>query len=162
MDRDSHHTTALLVIGVGNEHRGDDAIGLLVSRRIRALNLPGVSTSECNGDVNRLFEMWKDSQAVAVIDAVSSGRKPGTIHRWNAARESLPVDIFSSSSHSFGVAQTIELARVLGQIPPVAIVYGIEAKQFDLHVELSLELLESLDAIVQQIRTDLMDLYLPL
>lgn len=161
MDRDSHHSTALLVIGVGNEQRGDDAIGLLVSRHIRALNLPGVSTRECSGDVSLLLEMWKETQAVVVIDAVSSGRKPGTLYRWNAARESLPVDIFPASSHSFGVAQAIELARALGQIPPVSIVYGIEAKQFDLHAELSLELLESLDAIVQQIQIDLMNLGSP-
>lgn len=154
MERDSPHSTFVLIVGVGNEYRGDDAIGLLAARRIRALNLPGVSTIECRGEASGLVNGWKDVQAVFVIDAVYSGQKTGTIHQWNVTHESLPVDLFSASSHSLGVAQAIELARAMNLLPPVMIVYGIEAKQFDYQTGVSPELYDLLDEMIQQIQSE--------
>lgn len=41
---------ALLIIGIGNEFRSDDAAGLIAARKIRQLNLNGADVIENNGD----------------------------------------------------------------------------------------------------------------
>ena len=43
----------LKVIGVGNEWRGDDAVGLLVARRLKAEQLPQVQIVEMPGHGDR-------------------------------------------------------------------------------------------------------------
>ena len=67
----------LKVIGVGNEWRGDDAVGLLVARRLKADQLPQVEIAECRGTVTAVREAWKDAAGVIVVDAVVSGGRPG-------------------------------------------------------------------------------------
>lgn len=148
-------TPEILLIGVGNELRGDDAVGLLIARRIQALNLPGVAVLEWNREASGLMELWQNVSMVLLVDAVCSGNPPGTLHRWDAVGAPLPADCFAASSHSLGVAQTVELARVLDRLPPRLIVYGVEAKQFAIQAGLSPELEDGFDAIVQQIRDDL-------
>lgn len=152
---DESITASILLIGVGNEQRGDDAIGLLAARRIQAMNLPGVSVVECRGESGDLIERWKNAQTVFLIDAVRSGKTLGTLHRWDVSKEPIPADIFAVSSHSFGVGQAIELSRVLHQLPPTLIVYGIESSHFDRQAGVSPELAVSLEETVHRIHSDL-------
>ena len=152
---DESITSPVLLIGIGNEQRGDDAIGLLAARRIQAMNLPGVSVVECRGEAGDLLERWKNAHTVFLIDAVRSGKPLGTLHRWDVSKEPIPADIFAVSSHSFGVAQAIELSRVLHQIPPTLIVYGIEGSQFDRQAGVSPELTVSFEDILHRIYSDL-------
>ena len=74
----------LKVIGVGNEWRGDDAVGLLVARRLKADQPPEVSIAECRGTVTAVREAWNAAAGVIVVDAVVSGGRPGAIYRFNA------------------------------------------------------------------------------
>src|SRR5579859_6692999 len=70
----------ILIIGIGNEYRGDDAAGVAAARRIREAGLDGVAMIENNGDGAALIEAWKCADNVIVIDAVQSGAPPGAIH----------------------------------------------------------------------------------
>jgi hydrogenase maturation protease len=112
------------VIGVGNEWRHDDGAGLEVARRLGGLRLWG----EPIGLVDAL-----DGEAeVAIVDAVSSGVPPGTLHVFEADARPLPVELFgSSSTHALGIADAIEIARSLGRLPARVRVYGIEGARFD-------------------------------
>ena len=83
----------VLVIGVGNDYRGDDAVGLIVARRIREMNLPQVQVIESDGEFTRLMESWKDAESVILIDAVQSGVAPGTIHRFDANEQKSNVEV---------------------------------------------------------------------
>jgi hydrogenase maturation protease len=76
---------------------------------------------------------------VFVVDAISSNFRPGAILRLNATHQSLQRRIFQDSSHSFGLHEAIELARVLNRLPRRLIIYGIEGKSFDLGAEVSSE-----------------------
>ena len=119
----------LLVIGVGNDFRGDDAAGLLAARRLRACR--GVRAVEHTQDGLSLMEHWRATDHVVVVDALSSGHAPGTIFRFEATEGPIPGDIGWISSHSPGVAEGIETARVLGRLPASLTVYGIEAEHVD-------------------------------
>ncbi len=64
-------------------------------------------------------------------------------------------DLSLFSSHAFGVADAIEMARELHQLPPVTILYGIEGEAFDPGVGLSDSVLKSLPRLLAMIEQDL-------
>ena len=128
-----------MVIGVGNALRHDDAAGLEVARRVRALIDPArVAVVEHEGEQSALLDIWEGAAAVVFVDAIRSGAPVGTIHRVDASHEPLPAETWGSpSTHAIGVAEAIELARALGRLPAQVIVYGIEGLRFDAGVDLS-------------------------
>jgi hydrogenase maturation protease len=63
-------TPNVLVLGIGNDFRGDDAVGLLAARELESMHLPHVNVVESRGDGARLMRLWKGYPAVLVIDAV--------------------------------------------------------------------------------------------
>ncbi|MBI4642632.1 MAG: hydrogenase maturation protease [Deltaproteobacteria bacterium] len=147
----------ILIIGIGNIFRGDDAVGLAAARMLREMQLPGVKVLELDGDLTALAEGWQGAQMVVVIDAVTSKSAAGAIFRFVAHEEPLPQKMFATccSCHAFGVAQQIEIARSLNQLPPCLIVYGIEGKDFTLGSALSPEVARAAQAVVRQIIVDL-------
>jgi hydrogenase maturation protease len=151
----SPSNSVVLVIGVGNPYRSDDGVGLVVARRIRELNIYGVAVMEETGEATRLIEFWSATPNVFLIDAVHSGAEPGTVHRIDAIQQNIPSDYFFYSTHAFGVAAAIELARSLYRLPPRLIVYGIEGNDFSDKPTLSVEVEESvsraIEALVQEI-----------
>ena len=81
--------TGILVIGVGNRWRSDDAAGLEVARRLREAPPAGARVIEREGEPVDLIEEWSTAGEAIVIDAVSSGAEPGAgpkQSRWSAAR----------------------------------------------------------------------------
>lgn len=142
-----------LVIGVGNDYRGDDAVGLLVARRIRALHLPQVQVIESDGECTKLMECWKGAERVILIDAVQSGAPPGTIHRVMA--QDLPAHWLHCSTHAFGVAEAIALAQALGQLPRPFSILGIEGSTFAIGAALSEQVAAALAVIVDLVRQEL-------
>jgi hydrogenase maturation protease len=121
----------VLVIGVGNELRGDDAVGLQVARSMRERFPTQCKVVEEAGDGARLMELWKTSHVTILVDAVASGDKAGKIHRHEAHNSPLPASMFQYSTHAFGVSHAIELARAMNQLPPRFIVYGVEGTCFN-------------------------------
>jgi len=154
--------TPVLVIGVGNWYRGDDAVGLVVARRLRAMNLPGVLVKEESGEGVALMESWQGKENVIIVDAASSGSLSGTVHTLNAISTTVPSAFFHYSSHAFGVAEAIELSRALKQLPYQLIVYGIEGRNFSAGVGLSPEVENASEEIVDALSLHYKDLPAPL
>jgi len=144
-------TSPILVIGIGNEYRHDDGVGLGVARELRAKNLPNILVSESSGDGAALMEAWESAQSGILIDAASSGAAPGSIYRFDATTSSIPTSFSFHSTHAFGVAEAIGLARALQQLPPCLIVYAIEGKNFSAGIGLSPEVAEAAQKVVEQV-----------
>jgi hydrogenase maturation protease len=140
-----------LIIGIGNEYRGDDAVGLIVARRLRGRLSASVKVLEQTGDGAALMEAWRGVETVIVIDAVASGAAPGAIHRFDANTRPISKNAFRCSTHAFGVAEAIELSRALGEIPQSLVVYGIEGKNFAAGVGLSPEVEKAACQAVRQV-----------
>jgi hydrogenase maturation protease len=119
------------VIGVGSRWRCDDAAGLVAARRIRELAPAGVGVTELEGEPVSLLDVWEGMHEALVIDAVSSGSAPGTVHRVDAHARRLPEPLAGSSTHTLGLAEAIELGRALDRLPARLIVYGIEGERFE-------------------------------
>jgi len=147
----------ILVIGVGNEYRSDDAAGLVVARRLRQLPLGNVTVIEASGEGTDLMESWNGADTVIIVDAASSGAKPGTIHRIDVRAQRIPTGLLRYSTHAFSVGEAVELARAMDRLPPRMVVYGIEGERFDEGTVLSRAVQGSVDTVVDlvlgQLRT---------
>ena len=129
----------MLVIGLGNELRGDDGAGIEVARRLRGLAAEaGIDVRAQQGEPAGLIDAWSGRKAVVVVDTMRSGAEPGTICRFDASCEPLPAQLRgSSSTHALSLAEAIELARALEQLPPRAVVFAIEGQRFETGAALS-------------------------
>jgi hydrogenase maturation protease len=146
----------LKVIGVGNAWRGDDAVGLLVARRLMADQLPQVEIVECRGTVTAVREAWNDAAGVIVIDAVVSGGLPGAIYRFNDHGGGVPAQLSRSpSSHGWGVAEALALGQLFQELPPYLIIYGIEGQNFGPGQEVSQEVAATIPEAVRRLRQEI-------
>jgi hydrogenase maturation protease len=139
------------VIGVGNVWRGDDAVGLLVARRLRERLGPSVEVIEVEGDGLALLDLMEGVDHVILIDAVKGRGQPGTTVRLDLSTESRWGTVAPCSTHAMGVADAIDLARTLGRLPKQIILYGIEIKSVDSGASLTEAVRKGLDTVVEQV-----------
>jgi hydrogenase maturation protease len=143
------------VIGVGNAYRGDDGAGLAAIESVRGRVPDGVRVLTCEDEPTRLIDEWGDAGAALVVDAVSSGAPPGTVHRFDASEDPVPARTFHSSTHAFGLGEAIELARALGRLPRRVVVYGLEGRAFSAGTELSAEVAAAAERVARQLLAEL-------
>jgi len=137
----------VLVVGVGNDLRGDDGIGIAVARRVRKARA-GARVAVLLGDAADLIELMRGEEQVVIVDAVACAGQVGRIHRvdasggWEGPRQP------EGSTHALGVAEALELARTLHCLPPRVTVFGIEGTRFGIGQEPSPEVRAAEDLVV--------------
>jgi len=141
----------VLVIGVGNELRGDDALGIIAAQELRRLLPEGVDCVERDGEGGELIETWRTYQRVVLIDAFSSDAIPGMLHCCDVSITRIPPQFFRCSTHSFGVAQAVEIARRLQLLPADFTLYGIEGKSFEMGAPLSQPVHDRLPELIENV-----------
>jgi hydrogenase maturation protease len=139
------------VIGIGNPLRGDDAIGLLVARRVRELADPEVDVMELEGEPAHLIDAWQGDRFVVVVDAVKTGAPQGTVIRIDATADPLPPSVSASSTHALGLGEAIEIARALDRLPEHLIVFGIEGVRFQAGSDLSPAVAAAVQAVAEAV-----------
>ena len=95
--------------------------------------------------------MIDGADAVVIVDAALSGAPPGTIHRLDANAGPLPPAMFAMSTHAMGLAEAIELARTLGELPARCIVFAIEGASFDLGRPPTPEVAAAIDDVIARV-----------
>ena len=138
----------MMIIGFGNEFRHDDAIGLIAARRLQQMH---IAAEEHDRDFVSLIHRWKGIDVVILIDAVSSGARPGTLHRIDLNKRILPPGI-SASTHALGLAEAVEMSRTLGTLPDRILFLGIEGEDFTPGLGISAEVQRALDDLVQKVK----------
>lgn len=139
------------IIGIGNPDRGDDAAGRLVAARLKDRVPGGVIVIELDGEMAALVDRLESSDRAILIDAALSGGEPGTIHRFDVVNEPMPASFGGFSTHGFGLAQAIELARTLGTLPARCTVFAIEAQSFDHGAPLSPAVTAAVEAVAARV-----------
>ena len=75
----------ILVLGLGNDILGDDAVGLLAARRLRALLPESVDVVESRGAGLDLLDLLEGYDRALLLDAIMTGKHPpGTILEFSA------------------------------------------------------------------------------
>jgi hydrogenase maturation protease len=145
----------VLVAGIGNPDRGDDGFGPAVARRLRRPLPPGVCVVERSGDVLALIADWQGYAAVVLVDAMSAMTEAGRLHRFDLDEAPLPIGFAYRSTHGFGVAEAVELARSLDRLPQRLVLYVAEGTSFAIGTSLSPAVAGAVDAAAELITDEL-------
>lgn len=116
-----------VLIALGSHGRGDDGVGLRIAESLSSHSFRVVcGQDDCMGIINA----WDGASLAVVVDAACSGAAPGTIHRLELGTAPLPRDLARCSSHGTGLAEAVELAKVIDRLPSRLVIYAIEAASF--------------------------------
>lgn len=152
----------MLVVAVGNPFRHDDGVGLAVLSRLadRAGDeeaFVNADLVEESGEPVALISRWTGYEAVVMIDAVSSGVEPGTVHRiecsggqWDVGRSSA-----RTSTHGLGVAEAVALGRAMDRLPGRLVILGIETGDVSQGEGLSAPVRAAVDTVVEAVMAEL-------
>ncbi len=144
----------MLVAGLGNRLRGDDAAGLEAARLVRE-RVPDLLVVEHEREPTDLIDLWQGAKLAIVIDALQ-GDEPGRIHRLEVGRDEIPERPSpSASTHALSLAEVIELGRSLNRLPDRLVVVGIEGARFDTGTGLSPQVREAVEDAAELARTEL-------
>ena len=134
-----------VVIGLGNTLCGDDGAGGAVIDL-----LPPDIPTRVAGDGLDLIDLWSGYDHAIVVDAMVSGREPGTVRVFNGFQ--LPPGRFLNS-HSMGLPEAISLARLVGQAPVRLDIVGIEARSLGAFEPMSPQVTAALPAAVRMVHS---------
>ncbi len=121
----------VLVACLGNPDRGDDGIGAVVAGILAGRLPPGAELCVRSGDLLALADECAGFDALICVDADASMGAPGRLHRIDLEQDDLPPELCCTSTHGFGLAEAIGLARALQRAPQRIVVYAVEACCFD-------------------------------
>ena len=125
-------TAPLLIIGIGNPSRGDDALGPLAIERLEALALPDTELlTDFQLQVEHALDLVGRRQVV-FIDAAASGAEPFSFEPVQ------PADDASASSHALSPAAVLHAYQRVAENPlPEAWVLAVRGYAFELGAPLS-------------------------
>ncbi len=144
----------IVVIGIGQKLRGDDAVGLEIVQRWQndypeSAKLFRVEISPLPG--LELLGLFDAANIAVLVDAVQSGAEPGTVHV-SSVDQLVSFGTGSGSVHGFGVAETLALGYQVDpdSIPKTVIIIGVEASQMDVGQPISKKVRASIpDAVAK-------------
>jgi hydrogenase maturation protease len=145
-------TTRILCLG--NELVRDDGVGIRIGRILMALPLPTDVRVELAPQLGfDLLDVVAEAGHVVLVDAMSTGRTPGTC----VTLEGRAIERYSagaSASHTIGIAELMDLAhRLAPSRPPASLHFvGVEGVSFtDYGTELSPQVEAAIPAAVEAV-----------
>ena len=183
------HRSPVVVVGIGNPMRGDDGIGPAaveaLGDRARPPTVvgdggapPSFDRVVTSGEVCRLLEEWAGRDLAVVVDAVTAGAPPGTVHRAELRSGRLQLTPprpaappgggvagglaprtvgggHAGSSHAAGLAEALALAGALDRLPRRLVVLGVEPARLDTGAGLSPAVAAALPDLVRLLVAEL-------
>lgn len=147
-------TRNAVVIALGNRFRGDDGVGPCVASHLRSSN-KDLAVIEGHEDAMAIISAWTDASLAVIVDAAISGASPGTVHRIKVGAGPLRKRLASCSSHGVGLAEAVELGKVLGNLPDHLVVYAVEANTFEVGAGLSPDVEAAIGQVTREIETEI-------
>lgn len=121
----------LVVLAVGNEARGDDALGPRLLARLEELALPGVRTVlDFQFQVEHALDL-DDAGAALFIDAHCKQPVPSRLSVLE------PADHVGAASHALAPGEVLAVRRRIGQALPPAWLLSLQGTSFELGAGLS-------------------------
>jgi hydrogenase maturation protease len=147
-----------LVLGLGNELRGDDGIGPAVIRELASCPSLPPEVTVLDGGLAGLETvlLLKGARRALIVDAAEQGLAPG---EWRRLPAGLLIEHASreehGSPHATGLAQALALGEALGSLPPHVVVYAVQPERVDFSPGLSGTLQATIPSLCQAILSDL-------
>jgi len=144
----------VLVLGIGNLVMSDDGVGVRVVQLLQreygfAENVEIMDGGTLGLD---LLPKLEGIDHLIVVDAVETGRKPGTCVRLTG--EELPIALETKvSAHQMGLKDLLSVARLLGHSPGEMVLIGVQPAS----IEMDCELTPEVDAVLQVLVGNVLD-----
>ena len=147
----------ILVLGLGNDILTDDAIGLLLVRKLRDEFAGDARIEVCETQEMglALLDFLTGHREVVLVDAIQTSRvPPGTVHELDAAGLK---NLIGGTPHFLGVGETLALGNQLGLPMPTRVrIFAIEvADAHTLGTQLTPAVAAAVPAILARLRAAL-------
>ena len=160
--RDSMGLERILILGVGNILLTDEGVGIRVVERLQQLYTFPENVSVVDGGVLGLSLLGTISEAdhLIVVDAVKNGKEPGALYRMEG--DDVPKRILAKNSlHQVDFLETLTACQALDKVPETVIL-GVEPQDIEsLSVELTPEVQDKVDSLVDMVLEELDRLEVP-
>ncbi|BBX07332.1 hydrogenase maturation protease [Mycolicibacterium aichiense] len=142
-------TGSALVIGIGNDFRTDDGVGLAVAAEVARRGMPDVEVISALSDPGQILDSWTDVPLVVVVDAASGPDVvAGRIRYWIPGDDHQPTAV---SSHSLGLPEIYALGQALGRVPRRLVVLTVEIEDSSHGVGLSPAVADAVPTAVEAV-----------
>lgn len=140
----------IVVLGLGNVLLRDEGLGVCALEALRGRYAlpPGVACVDGGVLGLDLLAYVEDPECLLVLDAVVSGRPPGTLVRLEDAAVPCGLSL-KLSPHQLALADILALSLLRGTVPPRLVVWGMEPADLRPGFGLSGEVEARLDALVE-------------
>jgi hydrogenase maturation protease len=140
------------VVGIGNVLLRDEGIGCHVVHALEGIPLLDVKIID-GGTCPDMLQLLEDIDKLVIVDAVRGGGTPGQIYRFHLEDITLEQKPFLSL-HDVGLVDSLMLMQLWHNIGE-AVIIGIEPREIDWGLELSLELQEKMPQIIDAVLSEL-------
>lgn len=145
----------IVVIGLGNVFMRDDGIGIHVATELRRHNLGrDVLVYDYQEMDLSLLEYFQGASKVVVVDALKSGKPPGTVSKYLIATRQGPL-LQLPNLHGLQLFDLFDLANQAGLLSSPVVIVGVEPKDCSLGEEMSEELVTALPRAVGEVIKEL-------
>ncbi|MCP4253632.1 MAG: hydrogenase maturation protease [Candidatus Scalindua sp.] len=140
-----------VVIGIGNQLLMDEGIGVHTINELEKHDLPGSAVIYDGGTGGfKLIDLMHGAARVIFIDAVETGKAPGSVTIFNAEDVHSIYNKKKYSLHDTNLMEIIKMAKILGN-PPMIEIIGIQPKTIGYGTTLSKELTDSMSNIINSV-----------
>ncbi len=133
----------MLLIGVGNEFRGDDAIGISVMESMRK-KYPELGEYIIEqSDLMQLLSIWDDKDLL-IVDAIRSSQLDlGDIFSSSSADEIMKMTDVLFSTHGIDLAHVLAIGKSINKMPKSIFFIGINGKNWNIGDAISSEVIKA-------------------
>jgi hydrogenase maturation protease len=128
----------VLILGLGNLLLQDEGLGVRVLHQLQETYIWPENVKLLDGGVMGLdlLPYLEDTDALLIIDAVRSGKTPGSLVR--LSDQEIPAVIaLKYSVHQVGLQETLAMAQLRDTVPKQLVLLGIEPNNIALGMRLS-------------------------
>ncbi len=150
---------SVLLVGIGNRWRGDDAVGIAVVEALRDSALPqGVEVIICDRTpldlLGVLLERGAAFKKIIVVDAVQMAGPAGSVYRISLDDLALPLAKVTSG-HQIGLAEALASARELGCAGTSVVVFGVQVCDLSFAKSLTSPVASAIEQVIALIRAEI-------
>lgn len=145
-------TASTLILGIGNTLLSDEAVGIVVMRRLEEEGLPGAEFIDGGTLSFTLAGHIADFPRLIVVDAAATGSPPGTVRVFEGEEMDRQLGAKARSVHEVSLADLLDMARLTDTLPPRRALVGIEPAQVDWGDALSAPVAAAVPQAAAQVR----------
>jgi hydrogenase maturation protease len=134
---------------------GDDGFGLRVAQALKRKGLgENISVQEHPEMDLAIIGNLRDASKVIIVDALRSGKEPGTVSKYTFTRRTQDLAELPSL-HSMKLSDLLDIAASSGILTCPVVIVGVEPKAdspgTELSVEVELALPKAVDAVIKEL-----------